>query len=472
MVVPMILDGTMSVNYTQQLTATNQQSLYSPTLTLTVDSVKPTDLTMADLQDASDTGSSQTDNTTSQRRPTFDIKCDGVDSIIELWANSQLSMTACTSANSDSIVLDGQELEDGSYKIIYRIIDIAGNHSDASPEMYIKVDGTAPNAPTVQNPTTGAVVSGTAEADTTIVAHTPTASCTTTVDGSGNYSCTLTPAPINGETVEVVAMDDAGNISPKVTTTVQGETTNHPPMVTSESSFTFYEHDDVAVVAANIDAEDPDGDLISFSMVEQMYNGSADWEKFTIDETGIVRFKKSPDYEFGTAITATDEFGVPYSNRYSFYVNVESNNYTIKTEVLVTVLNKEGDITYTPEKFANGVAIDSDLKISFISPTKTLTKGTGNIKIFKKDGDVEHTNFDVSVAQVEVSNNQITINPNSDFEPETEYYVLIDRGTFKDADGVDYQGIVDKGAWTFTTGKAPEPDNPCGCPDFADCMAN
>ena len=471
-VVPLIADGTMSVNYTQQLTTTNQQSAYSPTLTLTIDSMKPTDVTMADLQEASDTGSSQTDNTTSVRKPTFDIKCDGVDSVIEMWLNSTLEMTACTSADNDSIFVHNS-LADGSYKVIYRIIDIAGNISDVSPSMYILIDGTAPDAPTVENPTSGAIVSGTAEKNTNIVAHTATSSCSTTIDSAGNYSCTLTPAPINGETVEVFAMDDAGNISPKVTTTVEGETTNHPPVVTSESSFTFYEHEDVAVVAANIDAEDPDGDLISFAMVEQMYNGSADWEKFTIDATGIVRFKKSPDYEFGTAITATDAHDVPYSNHYAFYVDVsDGKGYTIKTSVLVTVVNKNSDITYSPEKFANNVAVDSNLRMSFISPIKALTKGTGSIKIFKKDGDSEHTNFDVSVEQVEVLNNQITINPNAEFEPETEYYVLIDRGAFKDADGVDYIGIVDKTAWTFTTDKAPEPVNPCGCPDFADCMAN
>ena len=465
-VVPLTADGKlMRVNYTQQLTSTTPESAYSPTLRVTVDSVKPKNLPMADLQDASDTGSSQTDNLTSVRKPTFDIKCDGIDSVIEMWVNSTLVMTACTSADRDSILVHNS-LADGSYQVTYHIIDIAGNKSDASPSMHIVVDGTAPTAPTLTSPTNGAIVEGTAEAGTTITATTPTSSCTTTVDANGDYSCTLTPAPINFESVEVIATDDAGNTSPKVTGEIQGVTTNHPPVITSGTAFTFYEGEALNVVAANVNADDPDADLITYSIMPPHNGISFDYDKFNITENGgVLYFKTIPDYEF-----PINDYG---DGIYEVNVKVsDGRGGEVFSWVKVTVENsvRITDTVFTPQKYANDVALDSDISIKFIG--KTLTKGAGNIKIVKKQGDAEHTDFEVNVAQVVVSGDTITLNPNADFEPETEYYVLIDRGAFKDADGVNYIGITDKTEWTFTTGKAPEPGNPCDCPDFADCMAN
>ena len=479
--IPSIPHAYMRVNYTQQLSSSGLESAYSPTLLLTVDTEKPT-VAMADLQASSDTGESQTDNITAQTKPTFDVLCDKQYSLVELNATNvdtheQIRVNHLCGGEGTESVTFSESLKDASYDIVYVVTDRAGNRSDSSPKMSLTIDTIAPDRPILTTPTSGAVVEGSAELGTTITATTPTSGCTTTPSAClsnlspaiCSYSCTLTPAPVDFEVLEVTATDMAGNVSPKATGEIQGVTTNHPPVITSGEKFTFYEGDTTDIVAGNVNAEDPDGDLITYSIIPVQNGASLDYDKFNITaDGGILYFKHTPDYEF-----PTNAFK---DNIYEVYVKVsDDRGGEVSTLAEITVVNNINlqDTIYTPKKYAEEVAIDSDISIQFIG--KTLAKGTGAIKIFKKNGDEEHTNFDVGVAQIAIAGDTgdtILINPNADFEPETEYYVLIDRGAIKDSNGVDYIGITDKEEWTFTTGKAPEPDNPCGCPDFADCMAD
>ena len=46
---------------------------------------------------------------------------------------------------------------------------------------------------------------------------------------------------------------------------------------------------------------------------------------------------------------------------------------------------------------------------------------------------------------------KVTIDPSSDLESGTEYYVLIDAEAFECLDGDEYAGISDATTWNFTT---------------------
>ncbi|MFO1389271.1 Ig-like domain-containing protein [Cellvibrio sp.] len=94
--------------------------------------------------------------------------------------------------------------------------DVAGNVSTA--KAIVAPDKTAPSQPTAAFDTTGKVITGVAEAGSTVEVknsgNTATLGTATANATTGAYSITLTTALINKETVNVTAKDAAGNTSP------------------------------------------------------------------------------------------------------------------------------------------------------------------------------------------------------------------------------------------------------------------
>ncbi|MEM1167585.1 MAG: Ig-like domain-containing protein [Cyanobacteria bacterium P01_H01_bin.35] len=105
--------------------------------------------------------------------------------------------------------------------------------------------------------------------------------------------------------------------------------------------------------------------------------------------------------------------------------------------------------TLTPSDNAMGVAIGGNLEITF---DEDVVKGSsGNIVIKQASNDEIFETISVSSAQVEVNADTVTIDPSSNLDPLTEYYVEISSGSFKDTSENDYQGISDTTTWNFTT---------------------
>ncbi len=96
--------------------------------------------------------------------------------------------------------------------------DAAGN---VSPSTSVTVDSVPP-APPVVNPTNGSVVSGTAEPGSTVTVSGPgpVVLCTAVASSMGQFACTPSPAPTNGQVLSVTATDAAGNVSPPTSVTV------------------------------------------------------------------------------------------------------------------------------------------------------------------------------------------------------------------------------------------------------------
>ncbi|MBI4986103.1 MAG: Ig-like domain-containing protein [Rhodocyclales bacterium] len=85
---------------------------------------------------------------------------------------------------------------------------------------------------------------------------------------------------------------------------------------------------------------------------------------------------------------------------------------------------------------------------------ETLTKGTGNIVIYKgTDNSVVET-IAVSGSQIAISgtgaSTQVSINPTADLVKDQTYYVKIDSGALLDVSGNAYAGISDATTWNFT----------------------
>ncbi len=111
-----------------------------------------------------------------------------------------------------------------------------------------------------------------------------------------------------------------------------------------------------------------------------------------------------------------------------------------------------------PADDATGVAVNANIVLTF-SESVSATSGNVTIKKTSDDSTVEQ----ISVTGGQVSGNgaqgpqgqaggdQITINPSSDFDSSTEYYVLIDDTAFEDGANNAYAGISSTTVLSFTS---------------------
>lgn len=96
-----------------------------------------------------------------------------------------------------------------------------------------------------------------------------------------------------------------------------------------------------------------------------------------------------------------------------------------------------------PADDATGVAVASDITLTF---NENIVDNGGNVKLYKADGTLfeTFTSFSISGATV-------TLNPSSDLDPETGYYIQISSDAFADATGNAYVGIADATTLNFVT---------------------
>ena len=102
-----------------------------------------------------------------------------------------------------------------------------------------------------------------------------------------------------------------------------------------------------------------------------------------------------------------------------------------------------------PADNATGVAVDANIVLNF---SENVDRESGDIEIYKISGELVET---ISVTSNQVTgtgSKQITVNPSSNFDDLTQYYVLIGPTAFDDVDGRSYAGIPsDTEALSFTT---------------------
>ena len=115
----------------------------------------------------------------------------------------------------------------------------------------------------------------------------------------------------------------------------------------------------------------------------------------------------------------------------------------------------------TPADDATAVAIGSNIVLNF---SETVVAGTGDFIIKKADGTTVAT-IPVSNAQVSISGSTVTINPSTDLDYATSYYVEIASGVFKDSANNNYAGISGSTTLNFTTASAPSSPSSGGSSD-------
>jgi len=105
--------------------------------------------------------------------------------------------------------------------------------------------------------------------------------------------------------------------------------------------------------------------------------------------------------------------------------------------------------TFAPTDNATGVALGANLAITFSESVQAVA---GNITIKRTSNDSTFATIDVTSAAVTLSGATVTIDPPSNFEALTGYYVQIASGAIEDLAGNDFPGITTTTTWDFTTG--------------------
>ena len=234
-----LAEGTRQIAARATDTAGNETT--SGDLTIEIDTTDPA-VSVPDLEAASDTGASSTDNITSASSLTFTGTAE-VGSTVQLLVDGTLAGTAVTAdANGDwSITLSG--LADGTRQIAARATDTAGNEN-TSAELEVVVDTTDPgvSAPdlaagsdsgssSTDNITNQTTVdfTGTAEAGSTVelwlAGTTPTMLDSTTATAGGTYSFDDVVLAAGTNQVFTIARDAAGNEATSTNLNVTVDTT-------------------------------------------------------------------------------------------------------------------------------------------------------------------------------------------------------------------------------------------------------
>lgn len=102
---------------------------------------------------------------------------------------------------------------------------------------------------------------------------------------------------------------------------------------------------------------------------------------------------------------------------------------------------------FTPADNATNVPIASTLTIAF---NENIALGSGEIHLVNESNGVIEI-FSLSNGDISISNNEITLTPNSNLAIETGYHVVIDNNAIEDLAGNTFAGISDTTDWNFVT---------------------
>ena len=192
-------------------------------------------------------------------------------------------------------------------------------------------------------------------------------------------------------------------------------------------------------------------------------------------ESGDITIKKTSDDSTLETIdvtenkvtgTGTNQITINPSNTFSssteYYVLIDAtafddaagNSYAgISSTTALSFTSQDTGNPYltstTPAHQATGIAINTNIVLNF---SENVDVESGNITIKKTSDDTSVETIDVTGNTVTGSGStQITINPSSNLDEITSYYLIIDATAFDDASGNSFGGISSKTTYNFST---------------------
>ena len=168
------------------------------------------------------------------------------------------------------------------------------------------------------------------------------------------------------------------------------------------------------------------------------YADVRNWLASQVGDTTTSYFYSGTEATTATDSNWSDTYNLQGSNLRIIYdaPTIDTTNPTLSSSV--------------PTDNATGIAINTNIVLNFSE--SVTAQSAKNIVIYKASDDSTVETISVTSGQVTGSgSSQITVNPSSDFDTNTSYYILIDSASFKDASGNSYAGISDKTSLRFTT---------------------
>ena len=246
------------------------------------------------------------------------------------------------------------------------------------------------------------------------------------------------PASSPDYTVRVTATD-GGNlgISDDVVFFTVSSATNRAPVVAAAmQDQDWTEGASLYYIVPSGTFFDPDGNTLSYSATLSGGASLPSWLSFnsTTRTFSGTAPASSPDYT--VRVTATDSGNLSASDDVDFYT-VAGITGPDNTPPTVT--------TFTPADEASGVAVASNVFVTFSEP---ITRGTGNILLKTAAGVTVATLDAATSSNLSIAGNTLTINPTADLAFSTGYRVEFAAGSIKDLAGNAFTGTT---SYNFTT---------------------
>ena len=271
--------------------ATGNTSAASAPFNFTLDRAAPSAPTALDLLAASDSGTSSTDDTTSDTTPTITGAPVEPGATVTLYDSDGTTVIGTTVADgSGNWSITSSALADGVHNFTVKQTDQAGNQGPASAVLPVTIDTTAPAAPIAPDMTAG-TDSGTNSGDDSTNDTTPTFTVAapaageipklyvdgvlvpSTFDSLTNTLTPTNPLPDGAHSITTTITDAAGNESPQSPSLAISIDTTAPsaPTVTavpenSNGGVNAAEASDGSIIQVAIPADAKAGDVLTLTI--------------------------------------------------------------------------------------------------------------------------------------------------------------------------------------------------------------
>jgi len=453
--------------YTLSAQATDAAGLASPVsagFTLEIDLTAPAAPTITALAD--DTGSLG-DGVTSDQTLIFSGTAEA-DSTVNVYLDGVLLGTAPAAGGSWAYDHTAVTLSEANYVLTAEAVDIAGNVSALSADFAFEVDASAPAVPVVSGVTddtatagdgitsdNSLIIDGTGPAGETVEIFLDGSSIgTASVAGGGAWSYDYTASPLTdgSYTITAESFDAAGNRSaasagfaltvdttaPVVTATVPSNNATDVPTNASRS--------------------------ITFDQVVERGTGN-----FTLldDTDTVIETINVADPEitgYGTS-TLTITPTAPLQPSSVYYINISPGAVLDEAGNSFAGINDDASWTFTSEDFAlidtipadNATDVALNTSLGFVFNSSAFA-GTGAVRVRQASDDTLIDTLDLQVVSVAgEGSDTLTLALSDNLAPNTEFYVEADATAFETSDGVNFGGLADPTAFSFTTVNVPVP---------------
>ncbi|MDH0786039.1 Ig-like domain-containing protein, partial [Citrobacter freundii] len=275
-----------------------------------VDTTAPTQPSISSIVDdvGPNTGVIGNNQPTNDARPTLNGTTEA-NARVDIYDNGTFVTSVTADGSGSWNYTPPTALGQGTHSFTITATDTAGNTSGLSSASAIVVDTVAPGIPTgLAVNANGTTLTGVAEANSTVIitSSSGTVLGTATANASGNFTFTLSPPQISGQTLLVSAQDAAGNIG--TAGNVLAPFTGVPPAPVIASVF-----DDVGTITGLVAAGKTTNDTrpalsgtAQANAIVSLYNNGFLMGTTTADGNGLWSFTPSGALSEGNhAFTAT-----------------------------------------------------------------------------------------------------------------------------------------------------------------------